>query len=161
MTSGEEVRVLPDRDHAPYQRSPETLIGVFSEPNASGAYVLNQVPQLDRIVRSFVPLGNSRWRENPLPNHAEKRAILDTLRTQMQIPGEDRPSSHGRILATTLYWNAVKSLRLSPSEARDEAQALRALIAARKSLPGLVSQEIARNADLALGVLIEAHPSVK
>jgi hypothetical protein len=29
----------------------------------------------------------------------------------MQIPGDDKTAHHGRILATTLYWNAVKSLR--------------------------------------------------
>jgi hypothetical protein len=160
MVSPGEVRVLIDPAEAPYTRRPQLLVGVFTDPNPAGVYTLSQVPQLDRIVRSFTALGTSVWREG-LPNAAEKRALLDLVRAQMQIAGDDVSSRHGRILATTLHWRAVKSLGLTLSEARYEAGLLRRLIALRKGLPDRVSQEIARNADLALAVLIEAHPGAK
>ncbi|HEX5036306.1 MAG TPA: hypothetical protein VFX30_04035 [bacterium] len=161
MTSPQEVRVLADPSQGPYVRKPQTLVGVFTDPAPNGGYALSRTPQLDRIVRSFAPLGTSVWTESPLPSPAEKRAILDTVRTQMQIPGADASSRHGRILATTLYWNAVKSLRLSPSEARREAATLRGIIETRKQASDQPSQEIARNAALALAVLIEAYPNAK
>jgi hypothetical protein len=79
----------------------------------------------------------------------------------MQVIGDDRTATSGRILATTLYWNAVKSLRLTQIEARHEASSLRAIIAARRNAADRPSQEIVQNADLALGVLLEVQPNAK
>lgn len=164
MTSPQEVRVLVDSNQSPYVRRPQTLLGVATEPNPAGAYSLNQLPQLARIVHSVAPLGTSVWRPRPSagqPTHEEKRALLDVMRAQMQIPGDDKTAHHGRILATTLYWNAVKSLPLNPAEVRHEAAVLRGGIAVFRNAADRPSQEIARNLDAALGVLLEAHPNVK
>jgi hypothetical protein len=162
MTSPDTVRVLPDEHQSAYVRGPQRLLTITEDPNLRGEYQVHRAPQLERIIGAFTPLAAPAWRaEFARRPEALRGQVLGKLREEMQNPENTEVARRARILATTFYWNATKSLRLTSSEVRNEVRLLRAAIAAHRNETTRPGQEIGQNAGLALAVLLEAYPNAK